>query len=93
MTKTPEENEYYFSITTFKGDARSRTVGSFPELETAQQAIEENWGDIYENGWYDSAEIEKNEWGLYPDSTERWIYKWNVKKEKFVKCEPNESDE
>lgn len=59
-----------FFVTTLKILAdkieRQRTVGFFDLLEEAQTCIKENYGDLWEIGWYDMAVIEKLEAGLYP---------------------------
>jgi len=89
----------YYAVTTLnlnEGEHRSRLVGCFPKLEEAQQCCTENWGDIYENGWYPYVVVEELEWGLYPDSIgKRWFYNWlgTVDEGKFVKCEPPEGDD
>ena len=44
---------------------RSRCVGYFFDIEKARQCIEENWGDIYENGHYNMAVIETVRPGIY----------------------------
>src|SRR4030042_1413142 len=59
-----------------------RTVGWFPDLKTAKRCVEKNWGDIYENGEYPWAVIERFPAGLYPcgvgkGQREWWYYCWN----------------
>jgi len=44
---------------------RDRTVGWFQDKEKAIQCIRENWGDIYECGYYNYALVEKISEGLY----------------------------
>ena len=53
-----------------------RVVGFYTDLETAKQAIEENWCDLYENGYYKYAIIEELEPGLYPYCEKPIFYKW-----------------
>ncbi len=54
-----------------------RIVGYFLDLETAKRCIEENWGDLYENGYYKYAVIEDVEPGLYGSIHSKPIfYKW-----------------
>ena len=43
----------------------SRTVGWFPTKKDAMKCVLENWGDIYEDGWYPYAVIEDVQPGLY----------------------------
>lgn len=47
------------------GTTGSRTVGYFETLEDARKCVEENWGDIYEHGYYKYAIIEDVGPGLY----------------------------
>ena len=55
-----------------------RTVGYFLDLETAKKCIEENWCDLYENGYYKYAVIEDVEPGLYSSMHSKPIfYKWH----------------
>ena len=42
---------------------RSRTWGWFPNLTTAETAVVQNHGDIYEAGYYDLAVLEEFPWG------------------------------
>lgn len=88
----------YYPLTTlnFEGEQRSRTVGCFPDLESARQCASENWGDIYENGWYPWLVIEEMEWGLYPHSIgKRWFFKWqgDVETGGYVEHNPPDEDE
>ena len=53
-----------------------RTVGYFETLEEAKRCVEENWGDIYEDGYYKYAVIEGAEPGLYPTCLDTKFYKW-----------------
>lgn len=53
-----------------------RTVGYYTELEEAKQAIEENHGDIYEEGYYPFCVIEKVEEGLYGITFDEHWYQW-----------------
>lgn len=62
-----------------------RTVGYFNDLEKAKQAVEENWGDIYENGYYPFCVIEEKGEGIYNIGRlmEIW-YKWIDGKYKLI---------
>ena len=53
-----------------------RVVGFFLDLETAKRAVEENWCDLYENGYYKYAIIEEREAGLYSHCENPLFYKW-----------------
>ena len=55
----------------------SRVPGYFEDLDTAKKCIEENWGDLYEDGYYKYAVIEDVEPGLYKSSeSDPIFYKW-----------------
>lgn len=60
-----------------EGTTGTRVVGYYEDLETARKCVEENWGDIYEDGYYKYAVIEDVEPGLYRscDSTPIF-FKW-----------------
>lgn len=66
---------------------RKRTVGFFHEFALAEQCVLTNNGDIWEDGYYTHAVIERVDPGLYSmGSIEfRKFYEW--KDGKFVKCE------
>ena len=72
----------YF-VATFRGLAKNygtsgtRVVGYFEDLETAKKCVKENWGDIYEDGYYKYAVIEDVEDGLYRSAESKpQFYKW-----------------
>lgn len=52
-----------------------RTVAWYPSLETAQQSVVDNWGDIWETT-YRYAVIEELEPGLYPRVVAEHWYEW-----------------
>ena len=55
----------------------SRTVGYFENLKIAKKCVEENWGNIYEDGYYKYAVIEDVEPGLYQSCySEPLFFKW-----------------
>ena len=68
----------YFGTTTF--------VGYYPDLESAQIAVEDNWCDIAER-CYNYAVIEAIEPGLYPYRKKRWFYKHNWDIDKYESIE------
>ena len=53
-----------------------RVVGFYEDLETAKKAVEENWCDLYEDGYYKYAIIEEQEPGLYSTCDKPIFYKW-----------------
>ena len=57
------------------GLQRSRTWGFFFNFEDAERSVLENWGDIYELGYYNLAVIEEMPEGICPcedEATTRW---------------------
>ena len=52
-------------------------VGWYKDKDVAFRAVKENWGDIWECV-YDYAMIEEDEEGLYPVSTRRWFFKFDM---------------
>lgn len=63
------------------GDRES--MGFYYELETAKQAVINNWTDINESGAYNAAVILKKKPGLYPISIVEGYYIFNRKTEKY----------
>ena len=61
-----------------------RVVGYYTDLETAKQCVEENWGDIYEDGYYHYAVIEDAEPGLYKTCMSKPLF-YNWKDGKYTK--------
>ncbi len=59
-----------------------RTVGWFPDLATATEIVEGNYGDIHETV-YRYAVIEEVPRGLYPAVKKHW-FEWNG--EKYQPC-------
>lgn len=53
-----------------------RVVGFYEDLETAKKAVEENWCDLYEDGYYKYAIIEEHTPGLYSTCLKPIFYKW-----------------
>jgi hypothetical protein len=53
---------------------RQRTWGWFPTLPLAEEAVLENHGDMYEDGYYNMAILEEFAWGASViASTEHWF--------------------
>jgi hypothetical protein len=55
-----------------------RTPAWFSNWEDANDCVTENWGDIYENGHFPYAVIEKVPEGLYQYERMEWWYKWDT---------------
>lgn len=55
----------------------TRCVGYFEDPERAVEAVRENWGDIYEMGFYPICVVETLSQGIYPDTLSvRW-FEWD----------------
>ena len=52
-----------------------RTVGYYKDLKVAQEEVEHNSCDIYENGYYPFCVIEETEEGIYQYGKNYW-YQW-----------------
>ncbi len=63
------------------------SVGFYYELETAKQAVKNNWVDINERGSYNAAVIVKKGPGLYPIALIQGYYIFNQRTEKYDKAE------
>lgn len=62
---------------------RRDSMGFFYELETAIQAVKENWTDINEKGTYDAAIIVQKKPGLYPIALKKGYFIFNHQTEKY----------
>ena len=74
-----DKNRIIFTITTVRGDLTkpNRCVGFYFDLIKAITAVQENHGDIYEEGYYPYCVIETVKEGIYDiDRTELW-FKWD----------------
>ena len=69
-----------YTVTTLylKGSkiVRDRTHGWYLNKEEAIQCVKDNWGDIYECGYYNYALVEKSVEGLYNMNTPGWEEHW-----------------
>jgi len=54
-----------------------RCIGYFIDLENAKEAVEDNYGDMYEEGHYPYCIIEGHKEGIYGFTSEIYWYKWN----------------
>lgn len=59
------------------------SMGFYYELETAKEAVQNNWVDINEKGSYNAAVIVKKAPGLYPIALIQGYYVFNHKTEKY----------
>lgn len=74
------------SLYGYTGREKSRIVGFFPKLETAVSVVENNIGDIHEDGYYRHATIETIQSGLYPANDRQTLfYEWNNDVHKYVR--------
>ena len=83
-----------FTVTTLQPAlfSKSRTVGYYKTLEEAQNAVEENHGDIAENSYYLYCVIESHNPGIYNyNELFSWWFKYNHKKKKYIKCQKPEN--
>ena len=62
----------------------ARTVGWYPDLSDAQDAVMANYCDIYE-GIYEYAIIEESRSGLYQAGHKRWLYKFDKAENEYKK--------
>ena len=61
-----------------------RTVGYFHSLDDAMKALDANYGNMYEDGWYPHAVIEEVEEGLYPCNDTKYWYTWYDATQKYL---------
>jgi hypothetical protein len=78
---TDQTQTTIFTVTTLhfhdaKYGISPRTVGWFPDLETATTCVTENWGDIFETS-YTYAVIESLPSGLYPHAIAEHWFQWH----------------
>jgi hypothetical protein len=76
--RTSPNQRKYFTI------VRERTWGWYPTIEQAKEAVEHNFADLYEDGYYPQAVIEEMHAGvLHGCVTPReWWYQWKGSPEK-----------
>lgn len=87
-------NNPIYTITTIEVDKKesyssSRCVGFYYDLNEAKNAVEENRCDIFET-CYLYAVIEETYAGIYPEIKQELWFKYNLKEEKYEKCEKPE---
>lgn len=70
----------------------SRCVGYFADADRAVEAVLENWGDIYEMGYYPICVVETLSQGLYPQTKAiRW-FEWDEKIEGYREMDERPED-
>lgn len=81
----------HYSLYGHIGGENLRIVGFFPNLDDAVRIVEDNVGDINENGYYKHATIEMVESGLYPNNhgydRQTRFYEWNTDQRKYVRID------
>ena len=65
----------------------TRSVGFYYSLRKAIKRVEENAGDIYEEGYYPYVVIERTPEGVYPDIRREYWFTWDKEKGKYCKSE------
>lgn len=79
-----------FVVTTINNSPRRlRSIAWFSCQDKAMQAVEENWGDMCELGYYKYAVIEELREGLYPMPVSRWLYIWNDTDKNYLRVSPS----
>lgn len=74
----------------FTAPHSQRTVAFFFHREDAVRCVTENWGDIYECGYYNIAIIEETWQGLYPHIESETWFEWDKKKKGYIEInKPN----
>lgn len=77
-----DKTEFHVDFQTYI--ERSRCVGYFNSYEEAEDVVRGNYGDLYEQGYYDYVVIENIPEGLYQYDLEPVFFKWDS--EVFKKC-------
>ncbi len=90
MTEIPEPNPI-FTVTTLHLRGHTfgispRTVGWYPNKQSAMDCIQENRGDIFETT-YTYAVVEELPWGLYPKPASEVWFKWSHELGSYQPCE------
>ena len=64
----------------------SRVFGYYEDFETCEQALNENWCDMFEY-LYTYAVVEHIEPGIHSICEERWFFEWDNDKKGFFRIE------
>lgn len=75
-----------FTITTLRDDPTKsgRCVGFYFELSKAITAVVDNYGDIYECGYYPYCVIESVKSGIYALERKELWFKWDINKQCYI---------
>ena len=86
--------EFFDKLNELHSKSRIRTISVCTELETAQELVKGNYGDMYEVGYYPYAIIEETDCnGIYPHISKEDWFKWNKSLESYESIEkPEESN-
>lgn len=78
LKRTSPTQRKYFTI------VRERTWGWYPTLEEAKEAVERNYADLYEDGYYPQAVIEEICPGVLQgcETPKEWWYEWKGTRQK-----------
>lgn len=76
LKRTSKSQEKFFTI------IRSRTWGWYYDLAIAKKCVEENWGDMYENDYFEAVIEEVPEGSVTNIPTKEFWYKWKGSWEK-----------
>ena len=68
----------------------SRNVGWYNDLQEADKVLLNNYGDVYEDGYYPYAIIEQVPQGLYPICETALFYRWDKDKKRYIQIEKPE---
>jgi len=82
-----EENQSIFTVTTLRDDlpSRARCVGFYFKLSDAEEVVENNACDIFEEGYYPYCVIEELKQGIYFFPRNEIWYEWNLDSNMYVK--------
>ena len=80
----------YF-ITCFSNfESKYLTFGYFSDYATCVQALNENWADMFEAGYYSYVVVEKIEKGIHPHAKQFAWFCWDEERKGFYETEKPE---
>ena len=87
QNETSIENQSIFTITTLRDDLpnRARCVGFYFKLSDAEEIVENNACDIFEEGYYPYCVIEELKQGIYFFPRNEIWYEWSLDSDMYVK--------
>lgn len=77
-------NEIYIISVTKEKDSNFRTVGYFTNLDSAIDAVINNYCDIADDGYYKYAVIERIKEGIYQFDLRPTFFKFDNKTKQFI---------